>query len=64
MQYSKFLTPAEFHARFSPNAGDVRKMQSALRELGFKVAYTPDRGLFVAASAILLSPPYPHITQL
>ena len=48
--YSQFLTPAQFHARFSPKAEDVRKVQSALRELGFKVGHTPDSGLFVQAS--------------
>jgi len=49
-QYGQFLTPAQFHARFSPKAEDVRKVQSALRELGFKVGHTPDSGLFVQAS--------------
>ena len=49
-QYGQFLTPAQFHARFSPKAEDVRKVQSALRELGFKVGHTPESGLFVQAS--------------
>ena len=48
--YGQFLTPAQFHARFSPKAEDVRKVQSALRELGFKVGHTPESGLFVQAS--------------
>jgi len=50
-RYGHFLTPAQFHARFSPKAEDVRTVQRALRELGFEVGHTPDSGLYVQASA-------------
>jgi subtilase family serine protease len=49
-QYGKFLTPSQFHARFSPKTEDLRKVQNALSELGFKVGHTPASGLFVEAS--------------
>lgn len=53
-RYGQFLTPPEFHARFSPRAEDLRKVQNALSELGFKLWRTPDSGLFVPASATVL----------
>jgi subtilase family serine protease len=49
-QYGKFLTPEQFHAQFSPKAADVQRVQRTLEQLGFHVVYTPDSGLFVAAS--------------
>jgi subtilase family serine protease len=49
-QYGHFLTPEEFHARFSPKAEEVSVVQGTLRGLGFNVEYTPDSGLFVRAS--------------
>jgi subtilase family serine protease len=48
--HGQFLTPAEFHATFSPRAEDVAAVKSALTSLGFKVGYTPASGLFVQAS--------------
>jgi subtilase family serine protease len=48
--YGQFLTPAQFHAAFSPRPEDVNAVQSGLRSLGFKIEYTPDSGLFVRAS--------------
>jgi subtilase family serine protease len=49
-RYGQFLSPEEFHAQFSPHAEDVQRVQRGLSELGFRVEYTPDSGLFVRAS--------------
>ena len=47
--YGKFLTPAQFRKRFAPTGTDVAKVQSWLRNAGFKVTYTPSNNHFVAA---------------
>ncbi|HEY1961684.1 MAG TPA: S53 family peptidase [Rhizomicrobium sp.] len=49
-QYGQHLTPAQFHARFSPAASDVMKVRNTLQQLGFKVDYIPASGLYVQAS--------------
>ena len=49
--YGQFLTPAQFHAAFSPKAEDVALVQRSLSALGFQIKHTPDSGLFVEASA-------------
>ncbi len=49
-RYGKYLTPEEFHAQFSPQASDVRRVQRTLEQLGFHVDHTPASGLFVEAS--------------
>src|SRR5438309_1058273 len=49
-QYGHHLTPAQFHARFSPAASDVMKVRNALQQLGFKIDYIPASGLYVRAS--------------
>jgi subtilase family serine protease len=49
-QYGKYLTPEEFRARFAPDVADVQLVQNTLKEMGFKVEYTPKSGLFVEAS--------------
>lgn len=48
--YGRYLTPAQFHAQFSPAAADVQRVQRALTKLGFRVDYTPASGLFVEVS--------------
>jgi len=35
-QYGKYLTPAQFHAQFSPKAQDVKRVQGTLEKLGFR----------------------------
>jgi subtilase family serine protease len=49
-RYGQFLTPEQFHAAFSPRSEDVALVQRTLSALGFNIKYTPDSGLFVAAS--------------
>jgi subtilase family serine protease len=49
-RYGKYLTPAQFHAQFAPDAADVKKVQSELQKLGLHVDFTPKSGLFVQAS--------------
>jgi len=49
-RFGQFLTPALFHARFSPTGNDVRAVQDALKGMGFKIEFTAASGLFVRAS--------------
>ncbi|MGO9949723.1 MAG: protease pro-enzyme activation domain-containing protein, partial [Steroidobacteraceae bacterium] len=49
-RYGQFLSPAQFHAAFSPKTEDVTRVQEALQVLGFKIKNTPASGLFVQAS--------------
>ena len=49
-QYGKYLTPEQFHAAYSPPAGDVQRVQDVVKSMGFTVGYTPASGLFVTAS--------------
>ena len=49
-RYRQFLTPAQFHAAFSPKAEDIAAAEQALKELGFHVGYIPESGLFLRAS--------------
>ena len=48
--YQQYLTPAQFHAAFSPKAEDVAAVEQALKGLGFHIEYVPESGLFVKAS--------------
>ncbi len=50
VRYGQHLTPAQFHAQFSPPAADVQRVQRTLQKLGFRIDYTPTSGLFVQAS--------------
>ena len=50
LRYGQFLTPAQFHAAFSPRSEDVALVASTLSALGFQIKHIPDSGLFVAAS--------------
>ena len=49
-RYGQYLTPDEFRAQFAPNAADVKRVQRTLQQLGFRVEFTPESGLFVQAS--------------
>jgi subtilase family serine protease len=49
-QYQKFLTPAQFRARFAPDAAKVKLVEDTLRKMGFTLEYTPKSGLFVQAA--------------
>jgi subtilase family serine protease len=49
-QYGKFLSPAQFRAKFAPDADKVRLVQDTLKKLGFRLEYTPKSGLFVQAA--------------
>ena len=49
-RYGQYLTPAEFHAAFSPKEEDVVAVKDALKGLGFHVEYVPESRLFVKAS--------------
>ena len=48
-EYGKFLTPEQFRARFAPEPGKVKLVETALTKLGFSLEYTPKSGLFVQA---------------
>jgi subtilase family serine protease len=48
--FGQFLTPALFHAQFSPRVEDVRAVQNALQKVGFRIEFTPASRLFVRAS--------------
>jgi subtilase family serine protease len=47
--YRRWLTPAQFHARFSPRAGDVAAVRSWLSSEGFDIVGVPANHLFVTA---------------
>jgi len=47
--YGKYLTPAQFHQRFSPSQANVGAVTSWLRSQGFTIDYTPSNNLYVAA---------------
>jgi subtilase family serine protease len=47
--YGKFLTPAQFRARFSPTDADVARVESWLRSQGFTVGVVPDNNKYVEA---------------
>lgn len=49
-QYGRYLTPAEFHARFSPLPSDVAAVRAELGRLGFKVLDSAPNGAWVRAS--------------
>jgi subtilase family serine protease len=50
VHYGEYLTPEQFHQRFSPDAANVAKVQRLLTAMGLEVEETPDSGLFVKAS--------------
>jgi subtilase family serine protease len=47
--YGKFLTPAQFRARFSPSDADVAGVESWLRSQGFTIGAVPDNNKYVEA---------------
>jgi subtilase family serine protease len=47
--YHRWLTPAQFHARFSPSAGAVAAVRSWLSAEGFSIVAVPANRLFVTA---------------
>jgi len=49
-QYGKFLTPAQFHQRFSPDQSSVAAVSKWLSGQGFKVTGTPDNKKYVEAT--------------
>jgi subtilase family serine protease len=48
--YGKFLTPDEFHARFSPDADKVALVADTLRGMGFTIESIPKSGFYVEVS--------------
>ena len=49
-QYHQFLTPAQFHAAYSPSASTLSAVEAFLSQKGLKVEYAPDNGMYVDAS--------------
>jgi len=47
--YHRWLTPAQFHARFSPDASEVASVRSWLSSEGFSIVGVPANRLFVTA---------------
>lgn len=47
--YGKYLTPAQFRARFAPSQASVTAVQQFLRRSGFSIVTTPSNNHFVAA---------------
>jgi subtilase family serine protease len=47
--YGQYLTPAQFHQRFSPSQASVGAVTGWLRSQGFTIDYTPSNNLYVAA---------------
>lgn len=48
--YGRFLTPAQFRARYAPTAATVAATRTLLTGAGLKVTEVPDNGAFVSAS--------------
>jgi subtilase family serine protease len=48
--YGHYLTPAQFHAAYSPSASAVAAVQSFLSQKGLTVTYTPASGVYVEAT--------------
>jgi subtilase family serine protease len=48
-QYGRFLTPAQFRARFSPTTTDVAQVESWLRSQGFTIGAVPANRKYVEA---------------
>jgi subtilase family serine protease len=48
-RYQKFLTAAEFHAKYSPLPSDAAKVKTELQRMGFTIVDAPAGGLFVTA---------------
>ena len=46
-RYQKFLTPAEFHAQYSPLPADAAKVKAELARMGFTIVDAPAGGLYV-----------------
>ncbi|HET9650211.1 MAG TPA: S53 family peptidase [Microlunatus sp.] len=51
--YRKFLTPAQYRARFSPTSDDAAAVSSWLKGQGFTVGAIPDNHKYVEASGTL-----------
>ena len=47
--YGQYLTPAQFHAQFSPSQSTVGAVQSWLHSQGFRLDYTPGNNHYVQA---------------
>ena len=48
-RYQKFLTPAEFHEKYSPLPASAAKVKAELERMGFTIVDAPAGGLFVTA---------------
>ncbi len=48
--YHRWLSPAAFHARYSPSPAQVAAVRSWLADAGFDIVDVPDNRLFVTAS--------------
>jgi subtilase family serine protease len=51
--YRKFLTPAQYRAKFSPTSGDAAAVSSWLRGQGFTIGVVPDNHKYVEATGTL-----------
>ena len=50
VHYGEYLTPEQFHERFSPDAKNVAKVEASLKAHGLTIISKPDSNLFVRAS--------------
>lgn len=51
--YGRYLTPAQFNARFSPTAAQVAAVESWLRASGFRIAAVPSNNRYIEASGTI-----------
>jgi subtilase family serine protease len=62
--YRKYLTPAQFHARFSPSTADVTAVKSFLAKAGLKVASVASNRMYVDATGTVAQVEKAfHVTQ-
>jgi len=49
-EYGRFLTSAQFHARFAPTKSDVDAVRASLEKQGLSIRHVPASGFYIEAS--------------
>jgi subtilase family serine protease len=49
-EYGRYLTPAQFHARFAPDKTDVEAVRTSLRKQGLTIGHIPKSGFYIEAT--------------
>ncbi|AXC15180.1 hypothetical protein ACPOL_5936 [Acidisarcina polymorpha] len=63
-RYQKFLTPEEFHERYSPLPEDSAKVKTELVQMGFRIVDAPAGGLYITVTGTVAQVKSAfHVTQ-